>query len=160
MADALREMFQYHTWATLTLLDYCATLPPAQLDDTAPGTMGSIYETLAHMIASDAGYFARMTGDDSVRIRDAETLSLADLRARFVVQSKRWESALDQLDQFDPTIPEEEDYPETPHATNLLLTQAIHHGNDHRTHICTILGANGLDVPWMDVWSHWAAVKH
>ena len=32
-------------------------------------------------------------------------------------------------------------------------TQAIHHGNDHRTQICTILGQNGISVGDLDVWA-------
>ena len=33
------------------------------------------------------------------------------------------------------------------------IVQAIHHGNDHRTHICTILGQNGIDYGDLDVWA-------
>jgi hypothetical protein len=35
----------------------------------------------------------------------------------------------------------------------VVLIQALHHGNDHRTHICTILGHNGLTYGDMDVWA-------
>jgi uncharacterized damage-inducible protein DinB len=37
-------------------------------------------------------------------------------------------------------------------TTRTLLVQAIHHGNDHRTHICTILGARGRRPPVLDAW--------
>ena len=30
----------------------------------------------------------------------------------------------------------------------------MHHGNDHRTHICTIFGAHGIDYGDMDVWAY------
>src|SRR5262245_46107441 len=43
--DPLREMFRYHAWATLTLLDYCAGLPSETLYETAPGTYGTILRT-------------------------------------------------------------------------------------------------------------------
>jgi hypothetical protein len=36
----------------------------------------------------------------------------------------------------------------------VVITQAIHHGNDHRTHICTILGQNGISVDDIDVWAY------
>jgi hypothetical protein len=48
-------------------------------------------------------------------------------------------------------------WPETRHAQNLFLLQAIHHGNDHRTHICTVLSVLGLEPPDIDGWSYWAA---
>jgi hypothetical protein len=34
------------------------------------------------------------------------------------------------------------------------LTQAIHHGDVHRTHILSILGAQGLEVPDLDIWDY------
>ena len=49
-----------------------------------------------------------------------------------------------------------EDYPEVPRAEGLLLAQAIHHGDDHRTLICSTLGALSLEVPDLDVWTFWA----
>ncbi len=162
MNPTLHELFRYHRWATLKLLDYCASLPPERLDDTTPGTMGTISETLTHLIASDAGYQARMVGDPSRRIKDPASLSLANLRQHFVTQSKGWESILADMDAYDPEIEAqpEEDYPHVPHARDLLIGQALHHGNDHRTHICSILGAHGLEVPELDVWMYWIDVEH
>ncbi len=160
MNPTLRELFRYHTWATLELLDYCASLAPERLDETTPGTMGTIRETLTHLIASDAGYQARMTGDPSRRIKDPDSLSLADLRARFVQQSKGWESILADMAAYDPEIQAHDDYPRVTHARDLLIGQALHHGNDHRTHICSVLGAHGLEVPEIDVWMYWIAVEH
>jgi hypothetical protein len=34
------------------------------------------------------------------------------------------------------------------------MAQAIHHADDHRGHILSILGARGLDVPDLDVWAY------
>ena len=39
-------------------------------------------------------------------------------------------------------------------AESLLLNQALHHGNDHRTQVCSTLGALGLEVPDIDVWTY------
>ena len=33
------------------------------------------------------------------------------------------------------------------------MNQAMHHGNDHRTHICTILGQNDIAYGELDVWA-------
>jgi hypothetical protein len=30
----------------------------------------------------------------------------------------------------------------------------MHHGNDHRTHVCTILGAHDISYGDMDVWAY------
>ena len=39
----------------------------------------------------------------------------------------------------------------------VVLLQAMHHGNDHRTHVCTILGTHGIEYGDMDVWAYGAA---
>jgi hypothetical protein len=51
------------------------------------------------------------------------------------------------------------DYPDTDSAEGMLLVQAIQHGNDHRTQICSTLGALGLDVPDLDGWEYWASER-
>ena len=34
------------------------------------------------------------------------------------------------------------------------VKQFAHHGSDHRAHVGTILGANGLEAPDLDVWAY------
>jgi hypothetical protein len=34
------------------------------------------------------------------------------------------------------------------------MAQAIHHADDHRSHILSILGARGLGDPGLSVWGH------
>ena len=63
---------------------------------------------------------------------------------------------LDHVGELDVTLPGRGDEPDVPHAQNLLMLQAIHHGNDHRTQICSTLGALELEVPEIDGWDYWA----
>ena len=37
---------------------------------------------------------------------------------------------------------------------SVVIIQALHHGNDHRTHVCTILGAHDIGYGEMDVWAY------
>jgi hypothetical protein len=39
-------------------------------------------------------------------------------------------------------------------AAATILTQLVMHGVEHRAHIGTILGANGIEPPDLDSWSH------
>ena len=55
--DALRDMFRYHAWATLRLIDFCAGLPPEQLGGSVPGTRGPILNTLRHQFAHVTLFF-------------------------------------------------------------------------------------------------------
>ena len=156
--DPLREMFRHHVWATLTLIDHCISLAPEPLHEAIPGTYGPILNTLTHLIGADQRYLDGLTGEPPQSpIRQGERLELADLRRRCEAQARRWEALLDRVAELDVTLPARGSWPETEHAQNLFLLQAIHHGNDHRTHICTALSVLGLEPPDIDGWSYWAA---
>jgi hypothetical protein len=34
------------------------------------------------------------------------------------------------------------------------MAQALHHADDHRSHVLSILGAHGLEAPRLDVWAY------
>lgn len=74
---------------------------------------------------------------------------------------RRWGEVLDRLERGElrARIRGRGDYPDTPDAEGLLLLQAIHHGNDHRTQICSTLGALGEPVPDLDGWEYWATAR-
>ncbi len=138
------------------MLDHCASLPPERLEEQVPGTYGPIMDTLVHLVAADQRYLAVMDGREaSPRVREGEAATLDDLRAAVRAQAARWEALVDRAPELDVTIPARGRYPTTPRAEDLLFLQAIHHGNDHRTHVCTALGALGLEVPDVDGWSYW-----
>jgi uncharacterized damage-inducible protein DinB len=158
LMDLLREMFRYHAWATLQLIDQCMGQPSEALQAMVVGTDRSILHTLTHVIGTEQQYLEALTGEPAADpIRRGEVLSLADLRRRCASQSLRWEALLDRLAQLDVTLPADESRPETPHGQNLLVVQAIQHGIDHRTQICTTLRVLGLEPPAIDGWSYWAA---
>jgi len=78
-------------------------------------------------------------------------------------QAARWLELLDRLDELDCSMPAEPDsdppYPAIEHAATLVLAQAVHHGNEHRTHVTTVLGANGLDDPELSAWEYVRVVR-
>lgn len=152
--DPLRELFRHHAWATQALIDHCASLPPEALQASVPGTAGTIHHTLVHLVGADGRYLQRIDGVPPA-VRDNEPPSLDELREHFAAQVRRWDAILDRVDDVDITIPARGDEQSIPHARNLMLLQALHHGNDHRTHVCTVLGASGYPVPDLDGWTYW-----
>jgi len=50
----LTDAFEHHVWATLRLVDACLPLSPEQLGTAAPGTYGSILDTMRHLVGSDS----------------------------------------------------------------------------------------------------------
>ena len=140
--DVLRSMFEHHLWATERLIEHLTKVPSERLDEAVPGTYGSMIATLTHLIDADTRYLQR----------------LETLRAEMPEHRRRWGEMLDRLErgELHAAVVGKQDYPDTDPAETMLLIQAIHHGNDHRTQICSTLGALGLEVPELDGWSYWA----
>ena len=147
------EAFRYHRWATERLLDVCAGLSDEQLELTTVGTYGSIKATWLHIAGAEQRYAARLDGgavgfsenDDfpgvarlSKVISDS-TARLIELAGRLLPDPNFVATFRDGTYHVEPGI---------------VLLQALHHGNDHRTHICTILGAHGIEHGEMDVWAY------
>jgi uncharacterized damage-inducible protein DinB len=145
--------FRHHVWATLLLIDTCLPLSPDQLETAVPGTYGSILATMRHLVGSDSWYLFDITGDDDRRIED-EHMSLADLRSAMEADGEAWSRFL--ANDPDPaallTEVDESDGFERDATVAIRLAQALHHGTDHRSQICTALSALGVDPPSVDVW--------
>jgi uncharacterized damage-inducible protein DinB len=153
--DPLRTMFQHHAWATLTLLDHCATLSPERLSDTAPGTFGPILETLVHLLGADQRFLHVMQGvAPTPPIHEGMRPSFPEMKTQFEDQARQWRALLDRLPELNVTIPRRGSGPEVRDAGDIVMTQAIHHGNEHRDHVLTILGALGLEVPDLSAWAY------
>ncbi len=151
-------MFEHHLWATATLIDHLEGLAPGRLDASVPGTYGSMIATLTHLVDADSRYLLRLRDAAPPPAVDRDGVPLAELRAELEDHRRRWAEALDELErgELDASIRDHHaDYPDTDHAEGLLLLQAIHHGNDHRTQICSTLGALGEEVPDLDGWQFW-----
>ncbi|HEY3060952.1 MAG TPA: DinB family protein [Chloroflexota bacterium] len=145
-SSVLPELLRHKTWATLQLIEFCQRLAPEHLDATVPGTYGSVRETLRHLLESDAGYLRRVTGEDIPPL-PPET-GLGARAERFRTHAKRWE----QLFQ-DQALPARElTGPRGSMEAVAPMAQSIHHADDHRTQVLTILGARGIAVPDLDIW--------
>jgi uncharacterized damage-inducible protein DinB len=161
--DHLRTILGHHAWATMRLIDHCLELSPEQLELSTPGTFGSIHATLAHLVRSDGRYQRRIAGEEVGPRPQGPPPPVATLRAEMERQASRWRELLDRVDELDATIPAEPDadapYPEIQHAVGLLLTQVVHHGNEHRAHVCTVLGAHGIDGPDLSGWGYFLVLR-
>jgi uncharacterized damage-inducible protein DinB len=148
-------MFRHHVWATLQLIDHCNALPGERLQESVPGTYGSVIATLIHLVAADQRYLHRMDGAEAQPlVQERRPATLAELRAAIQAQAIRWEALVDRAPELDVTVRRREE-PDIPRAEDLLFLQAIHHGNDHRTQVCVVLGAKSLDAPDLDGWHYW-----
>jgi uncharacterized damage-inducible protein DinB len=151
----LIEAFRYNKWANLHLLDVCATLSGEQLELTAPGTYGTIAATFLHLFAAEQRYLRRLAPGTKPDINehDPTAPSLAKLREDAVRSGDQLIEAAGRITPHD-TIDEERDGRLARLHLWVVLVQAMHHGNDHRTHICTILGAHDIPYGDVDVWAY------
>jgi uncharacterized damage-inducible protein DinB len=156
MDGGLRDLVRHNAWATNELLAYCRGLDVATLDETVPGTYGSIIETLQHLVDSEASYIRRLTGawpDHPWKGDRAVGLEVLAERATILAATLEqylageWDSETlgeaygDEGEVFAV-------------RAGIFLTQALHHANEHRAHVCTILGALGHEPPDVSAWGY------
>ena len=148
----LADPFGHHAWATLRLIDTCLALDPEQLATAVPGTYGSILETMRHLVGADASYLSVLTGGRIVAI-DEDRMDLAQLRAAMVGFGVAWSSLVaGDLDPDVVAVRHRDDGSEGHAPIGIRLAQALHHGTDHRSQICTALTTLGIEPPAIDVW--------
>jgi uncharacterized damage-inducible protein DinB len=148
----LKDAFAHHVWATRRLLDSCVPLSPEQLGTPVPGTYGSILDTQRHLVGADCSYLSVTSGDRTVLI-DEDRSGLPELRAAMERNGAAWSRLL--AEDLDPDAVLErhrDDGSETHAPLSIRLAQALHHGTDHRSQICTALTTLGVEPPFIDVW--------
>jgi uncharacterized damage-inducible protein DinB len=148
-SDVLVQALRYNRWATLRLIDVCSPLTSEQLELSSPGTYGSIAATFQHLVSAEHRYVRRLVGFEPEVSETDEFPGLAKLREH---ADRSGKALIESAGKFDPDAASKGgDEWDVRHW--VAMTQAIHHGNDHRTHICTILGQNGISYGDLDVWA-------
>ena len=158
MTSGLRNFFEHNLWANLRLLDTCASLSDAQLDETMSGTFGSIRETLLHIFSSEEGYARSVTGTaPTPRLEELTTFPGFDELRQRAKQSGNRLIAASELAKLDKILYlDEGTYPA---AVIVVLLQAINHGVDHRSQIATLLSQQGIEPPILDSWAYNDAMR-
>jgi uncharacterized damage-inducible protein DinB len=146
----LDDPFKHHVWATLRLIDACRSLPPESLGTTVPGTFGSILDTMRHLVGADASYLHVLAGTPEV---DSDSLDLIGLRAVMEDDRDAWTAFLaGDIDPDEVATRHRDDGSESRAPVGIRLAQALHHGTDHRSQVCTALTALGVEPPAIDAW--------
>ncbi|HEY8761985.1 MAG TPA: DinB family protein [Candidatus Dormibacteraeota bacterium] len=165
MNGALLALFRHKTWATLRLIEHCKGLGDEHLDATIPGTYGTIRETLRHLVEAEQGYLSIVTREPfPTKVAAAAFLfqdplpdgpvPLDDLAERIRRLGPQWEILAESLDLDTREVTTTDGW-RLPAA--VIMAQTVHHADDHRTHILSILGARGLEIPepdGLDLWGY------
>lgn len=156
MEHGLHDLARHNAWATANLLAFCRDIDEKTLDATVPGTYGTIIETLRHMVDSEASYVYRLTGawpdhpwwDDYAVGLDvlAERAALLGTTLENFLAGE-WDSErIGEGRGGDGSVFNV--------RAGIFLTQLLHHGSEHRAHVCTILGALGYEPPDVSAWGY------
>ncbi len=148
----LADAFAHHLWATLRLIDACLGLTGEQVGTGVPGTYGSILETMRHLVGADSSYLFALTGG-RIPVIDEDRMDLPELRTAMEGNGASWASLVAQgLDPDSVVVRHRGDGSESHAPMGIRLAQALHHGTDHRSQICTALTTLGVEPPAIDVW--------
>jgi uncharacterized damage-inducible protein DinB len=148
MTSVLLELFRHKAWATLQLIELVRNQPESTLDATVPGTYGSVRATFRHLANADTNYYSVITQQPFTPL--PEGVSLDDVEERIRSLAPLWEQLLQDADAPERRVSNRQG-----NALGVApMAQAIHHGDVHRTHILSILGASGVAVPDLDIWEY------
>jgi uncharacterized damage-inducible protein DinB len=152
MNEILHEAFRHGAWATKTLIATCRDLSTEQLKCPSRG-FGSILATLNHVVLSDAGYAAILTGVRPAWASDGnETDDLDQLEARVDETARLWEQFPDEpVDAERLLILDAGEYE---CYAAVVVAQALHHANAHREQIRAGLAVLGVRPPDLQPWAY------
>jgi len=150
-AAILQDAFGHHVWASLQLLEVVFELTPEQLETAVPGTYGSILDTLRHLVEADANYLSVASGEGGPI--DADSMGVGELREEMAAHGDRWSALVARdLDPAEMRTRNRPDGSAIEAPMGIRLAQALHHGTDHRSQVCTALTSLGIEPPAIDVW--------
>lgn len=156
MGHGLHDLARHNAWATARILAFCQGLDEPTWNATVPGTFGTINETLRHLIDSEASYLFRLTGAWSAYPwGKGEAVELNVLAERAALLAATWERFLAgdvDSERLGEARGDKDEVFAVP--AGVFITQALHHANEHRAQICTILGALGHEPPDVSAWGY------
>ena len=156
MGHELHDPFRHNAWATAQVVTFCQGLDEETLNATVPGTYGTIIATLRHTIDSEMSYLFRLIGAESAYPWQwSEAVGLDGLLERAAMLAATWEQFLaDDVDTERPMTARGSDPEVYTVPAGIFIAQALHHANEHRAQICTILGALGHEPPDVSAWGY------
>jgi uncharacterized damage-inducible protein DinB len=131
------------------------------LESKTPGTYGSIIDTLRHIGGAEERYLLFLEGrTERPPVMEKDMLDLPALRREAEGRSSRWAAVLASAPDIEQVRTRTRLDGQTDRvAVKTLLVQAIHHGNDHRTQVCTVIGGLGMEAPDLSAWTFYPEVE-
>lgn len=149
----LRDLYAYNAWANAQVFAICGGIDQARLDEQAPGTFGTLTETLKHLIGVEAAYL-HMLRDEAPNSEGPRDAFFAHDLAWFASRAAQLGREYSDLvttasDAFydEPLHVPWFDFQLTKHDG---LLQVLSHSAQHRAQVFSVLGERGVAVPDLD----------
>ena len=152
MSDSyLHRLVDYNNWANRGLLEFLARQPGSVLGLMAAGVYGTIGQTFEHLFLSEISYHRKLLKlPKGADFPTPETPTIDSLQAVAEDSAQKLASLVDGL----PEATELLRLDDGARRAATLFTQLVMHGVEHRAHVGTILGANGIRGLELDSWAH------
>jgi uncharacterized damage-inducible protein DinB len=148
----LTKIFEHNIWANLQIIQVCLSLNDEQLDaEPQTATMGSIRNTLIHLVTGQRGYLSLLT--QPIEARPNSPLSFAELEESVTISGEGLLAlTMDESKISSKTqIRTKDGYLVEPWV---VMLQVINHATEHREQIKSMLNALGMTPPDIDGWSY------
>ncbi len=146
------KLFEHNNWANQQIIRACSALTDEQLDaEPRSATMGTIRETLTHLVRSQHGYLSLLTLPVGERKRVTPAFDELEESARR--SGEALVSLAQELLSNPPSgrLETRDGYYTDPWVA---LVQVINHATEHREQIKSMLSALSVTPPDIDGWDY------
>ena len=139
----LRTLLDYHYWARDRMFDALDALTPEQASRSLGGSFNSIHDTVAHLYAADAMWYARWHGDSSsALLTGAAFPDLAAVRGAWTEHEPKMRAFLEDLGDAGITrVIAFKMFNGQPTSSPFwqMLQHVVNHASYHRGQVTTML---------------------
>ena len=153
----LANLFRLNQWANVELIDACAQLGDEVLDADAPGTLGTVRQTLWHLVDLEHRYLAALNGDANAWFLALDSGPAGELATLRVLALETGEQLVAWAEETsgDPMLSGIwRDQPYTAPAS-VFAGQTLLHGKEHRQQVQEALLQRGIPTPSLSAWAWW-----
>jgi uncharacterized damage-inducible protein DinB len=150
MAHALDLVLRHNAWANRYLLEFCSRLDKEALDRVTAGTYGTLLETLQHIVSGEQWYIELLCGEKIGETIDERVPRPFDELIGIATRTGERATQLAATDDADRAVIVDGES----RTAGVVYAQLVHHGNEHRGQVKSILGANGIEPPGVSAWGY------
>ena len=149
----LADLYRYNTWANARVFAACASQDEAALRQDAGGTLGSIEQTLKHLVGVEDVYLLMLQGQAPGQGAAREAYAAHDL-VWFAQRATQIGAGYQQLLAAQGEVllerPLAVPWFDIPLTARDGLLQVLSHSAQHRSQVLSALGAQGVEAPNID----------